>query len=423
VLHRLTRAQAEALLYDWSFWARPKQLEPAGDWTTWALITGRGYGKTRTAAEWVRSKIDTYGRWALVARAPGDVRDVMIEGESGLMRVFPRHERPDWQPSRRRLTFHNGALATTFGSYEPDELRGPQHEAAWSDEVATWKYPETWDNLQLGLRLGPKPRQVVTSTPRPLRIIRELLAATDVVVTRGTTYENRANLAAAFYDLILSKYEGTTLGRQEIHGELLDELPGALWRRALIDAARIAAAPEQQRIVIAIDPATTHGEDSDQTGIAIAGRGLDGDYYVFGIEGYRLTPLGWGKRAVDEFDRWAADRIVAESNQGGEMVEANIRNVRRDVPVELIHAKRGKVLRAEPIAALYEQGRVHHVGMFADAEDQLCRFPVATDLDDMVDALVHALTELEAVPAPAGATGPPPETIKEQIERRRLGIG
>lgn len=422
VLASLTQVEAEAVLYDWSFWARPNQREPAGDWwTTWAIITGRGYGKTRAAAEWVRSRIDTYRRWAFVARTSADVRDVMIEGESGLLSVFPRSERPEWQPSRRRITFPNGAVGTTFSSKEPDQLRGPHHEAAWSDEVAAWIYPEAWDMLQLGLQLGPRPRQVATSTPKPLRIIRNLLSreGKDVVVTRGTTYENRDNLAPAFYAEIVSKYEGTTLGRQEIHGELLEDIPGALWKRSLIDDRRAEQMPDLARIVVAVDAATTHGEDSDETGIAVAGKGVDGRFYVLHIRGYRLSPLGWGMKAVELYDVWHADRVVVEDNQGGELVESNIRTIRRDVPIKRIHAKRAKVIRAEPVAALYEQGRVSHVGAFEDAEDQMCRFPVATELDDQVDALVHAITELMDTGEPAGAAGPPPTTIRDRVRRSR----
>jgi predicted phage terminase large subunit-like protein len=286
---------------------------------------------------------------------------------------------------------------------------------------------EAWDNLQLGLRLGVRPRQVVTTTPKPLRILRELLAATghDVVLTRGTTYENRLNLAPAFFRQIIRRYEGTTLGRQELKGELLDDVPGALWKRAMLDEHRVRPerVPDMQRIVVGIDPATTHGEDSDQTGMAVAGRGVDGAFYVFEIAGYRMSPLAWARRGLMLLDDYEADRIVAESNQGGELVESNIRTVRANAPTKLIHAKRGKVPRAEPVAALYEQGRVHHVGTFEDAEDQMCAFPVATELDDLVDALVHAITELEEGGGPpAGGSGPPPVSIREQIARSRAGL-
>ena len=425
----LSTREAEAVLYAWEeFWARPHQVEPEGDWwTTWAIITGRGWGKTRTAAEWVRKRLGTYGRWAFVGRTAGDVREVMVEGESGILSVFPPNERPDYQPSRRRITFANGAIATLSSAAEPDMLRGPQHEAAWSDEVATWPYIEAWDNLQLGLRLGPRPRQVVTTTPKPLRIVRELAAAAgiDVVLTRGSTYENRDNLAPAFYQRIVSKYEGTTLGRQEIHGEVLEEVPGALWRRALIEGARVGAeqVPDQRRIVVGIDPATTHGEDSDYTGMAVAGLGVDGEFYVFEGEGYRMSPLGWAKRALMLLDDYEADRFVVEANQGGELVSSNIATVRPNAPVKRIHAMRGKVIRAEPVAALYEQGRVHHVGMLEDLEDEMCRFPVATEFDDRVDALVHAITELMGGGEPAaGGWGPAPVTIREQIARRRAGL-
>lgn len=394
ILSELTDIEARELLYSWATWARPSQIAPPGKWLTWLILAGRGFGKTRTGAEWVRANVNKYERFILVARTAGDVRDVMVEGESGLLSVFPPDQRPRYEPSKRKITFTNGAVATTFGADEPDLLRGPQCEAAWADELATWRYPEAWDNLQLGLRLGNDPRQVVTTTPKPVRLVRDLVKNPSTVITRGSTYENLANLAPTFAQFITSKYEGTTIGRQELYAELLDEYPGAFWTRAELESHRVQETPELERIVIAIDPAVTAGDESDQTAIVVAGRDYNRQLYVIHAEGMRVSPQTWATRSIDLYDRYEADRIIAERNNGGDMVEATIRQVRSTAPVRTIHASRGKTVRAEPIAALYEQGRVHHVGALTELEDQLVAFPVATDLDDLVDADVYALTDL-----------------------------
>lgn len=419
VIGKLTPAVAAKLRYDWKLRARPDQLAPEGDWTWWWVISGRGWGKTRTGAEFVRARIDSYGRWALVAPTAADARDVMVEGESGLLNIGSPDERPNYEPSKRRLTWPNGAQATLYSAEEPDRLRGPQHEAAWADEVATWKFPETWDMLQFGLRLGSRPVGIATTTPRPVRTVRDALADPSTVVTRGTTYDNADNLAEPFLRQIVTRYEGTRLGRQELHGELLEDYPGAFWTRASIEDHRVREAPELGRIVVAVDPATTSGEDSDETAVCVAARGTDGEFYVLGEAGYRLSPHGWATQVFDHYDRFSADRIIAERNNGGEMVEATLRQVRRNAPVKTIHASRGKTVRAEPIAALYEQGRVHHVGTHPDLEDQMCRFPVASDLDDRVDALVYALTELATVGVPADGSGPEPVPMREQVRASR----
>lgn len=391
--------QADREQYDWrGRWARPDQLPPDGDWRVWLLLAGRGYGKTRTGAEWAREQVEHHGRrrLALVAPTAADARDVMVEGESGILAIAPPWNRPLYEPSKRRLTWPNGAVATTYSADEPDRLRGPQHDAAWCDELAAWKYPEAWDMLMFGLRLGSDPRAVVTTTPKPVRIIRELLAAPTTVVTRGSTFDNAANLAPAFLAQIVAKYEGTRLGRQELLAELLDDVPGALWQRGQLDTLRRKAAPDMARIVVAIDPAMTSGEDADETGIVVAGKGVDGHGYVLADLTCRLSPDGWARRAIEAARRYQADRIVAEVNNGGEMVEHTLRTVERSIPYKAVHASRGKRVRAEPVAALYEQGRVHHVGGFPELEDQMCTFVPDTfdGSPDRVDALVWALSEL-----------------------------
>jgi predicted phage terminase large subunit-like protein len=298
-------------------------------------------------------------------------------------------------------------VAFTYSADEPGRLRGPQHDGAWSDEIATWRYAESWDQLQFGLRLGANPRQIATTTPRPIKLVRELLANTTTALTRGSTYDNRANLAPAFFEQIITKYEGTTLGRQELMGELVDDVEGAFWTRALIDTARVSPddVPTLKRIAVAIDPATTFGDDADETGIAVAGVDANGQVYVMHGAGYRVSPQEWATRAVGLYQGHEADTIVAESNQGGEMVRQTILNACRELKmkprIQLIHASRGKRVRAEPVVALYEQGRVHHVGMFSTLEDQMCTFPITED-DDQVDALVHAITAV--APAQRHAT-------------------
>jgi predicted phage terminase large subunit-like protein len=304
------------------------------------------------------------------------------------------------------LTWPNGAIATTFSAEEPDRLRGPQHDAAVCDALGSWARLETWDMLMFRLRLGRKPRCLVATTPRPTKLIREILAreGRDVVVTRGSTYENRANLAPGFFDQVIRKYEGTRLGRQELLAEVLEDVPGALWNREQLDQRRRDLALDLQRIVVAIDPAVTSGEEADETGIVVAGKdGNDHGYVLQDLSG-RYSPADWARSAIAAYRAHKADRIVAETNNGGEMVEATLRMVDPNIPFIAVHASRGKIVRAEPVAALYEQGRVHHIGMFAELEDQMCGF--TTDFDreragfspDRVDALVWALSDLMVQP-------------------------
>lgn len=408
-LETLTEAQAEDLLWDWLAWARPNQIAPKGDWLTWLVLAGRGFGKTRCGAEWVRSIAcgktplapGSHHRIAIIAETAADARDVLVEGESGILSVHPKDFRPAYEPSKRRLTWPNGAIGTLYNAVEPDQLRGPQHDAAFSDELAKWRYArETWDQLQFGLRLGNDPRQIITTTPRPIPVLKEILADKTTVVTRGSTYDNRANLAEAFVKQIIAKYEGTRLGRQELNAEVLDDLPGALWTRDMIDAKRIRDAPPMSRVVVAIDPSGTGGEadDGDSIGIVAAGKGVDGRGYVLADRTCKLSPDGWGRRAVHAYREFGADRIVAERNFGGAMVEHVIRTVDKNVAYKEVTASRGKVMRAEPVAALYEQGRVSHVGSFPEMEDQMCMIAsdgyIGEGSPDRADALVWALTEL-----------------------------
>lgn len=401
------------LKYHWSFWARPNQLPPEGNWSTWLILAGRGFGKTRTGAETIRDWVcgstpmgrGSCSRIALIAETAADARDVMVEGESGLLAVHPPDFKPTYSPSLRRITWPNGAVATLYNATEPDQLRGPQHDAAWCDELAKWRYcNESWDQLQFGLRLGDFPRTIVTTTPRPLPLIRRLVADPKVAVTRGATWDNRANMPLSFIQEIEDKYGGTRLGRQELEGEILDDIPGALWTRESIDNHRLKEAPDLEKVYVAVDPAASSNEGSDETGIVVVGYARDKDGYARGyvIEDGTVkgSPEEWAKKAVSLYRKHQADKIVAEKNNGGEMVASVIRAVDRAVPISLVHASRGKYVRAEPISALYEQGRIHHVGRFDKLEDQMCLFSVdnfrtpSMGSPDRVDALVWGLSEI-----------------------------
>lgn len=404
-MRSLTPDQARNFQWDWrGWWARPDQLPPTIPWSIWLVLAGRGYGKTRVISEWVREQVNgkRAGRIALVAPTAADVRDVLVEGPSGIMASCPDWERPVYESSKRRLTFPNGAVAITYSADEPDRLRGPQHDAAACDELAAWRYPDSWDMLMFGLRMGKDPRCVIATTPKPVKLLKALIArdGKDVIVTRGSTYENKANLAQTFFDNIIDKYEGTRLGRQELLAELLTDVPNALWQRDNIEKLRVSKAPELTRIVVAIDPAAKSTEGSDETGIIVAGIGRDKHGYVLDDLSGHYQPLGWAKKAIWAYHHYKADRILAEINNGGEMVEATLRSVDKVVPYKAVHATRGKVIRAEPIAALDEQGKIHHVGSFPQLEDQLCEFTLDFDRaaagysPDRLDARVWAFTEL-----------------------------
>lgn len=404
--YSLPEEEALAWWYDWPSWARPEQMMPDGEWRTWLLLGGRGSGKTRPACEAVRELArDPHAVIALVGPTSADVRQVMIEGESGILNVCPAEERPRWQPSVRRLSFPSGAVAFTYSAEEPERLRGPQHSAAYLDELAAYSDPKAlWDLLLPGLRLGRNPRRIVSTTPKPVKFLHDLIADPGTRVSRMKTWDNRANLPDAYIDELQRIYGGTRIGRQELEGELLDEAEGALWRRARIEDLRVRKAPEMTRIVIAIDPAVTSGPDSDETGIIAAGLGIDGEGYVLADKSCRLPPDQWASRAISLYDAVEADKIIAEANNGGDLISSVLMTVRRNIPFEKINASRGKVVRAEPVAALYEQGRVHHCGGFPELEDEMVNFVLGglTKSPNRADALVWALTWLMMKPAKTG---------------------
>lgn len=410
ILKDLSDDELEALDWDWRFWARPEQIAPDGDWLTWVINAGRGFGKTRAGAEWVREQVDAgRQRIALIGETYKDLVEVMCFGDSGLASVFPEHQRPKIVANPNvQVTFHTGAVALGYNATQPAQLRGPQFDAAWCDELAKWRYArETWDMLQFGLRLGENPQALVTTTPRPIPVLKEIMADKTTVVTSGSTFDNAGNLAGSFLTKVKNRYAGTRLGRQELEAEMLDDLPGALWTRAMFDPpdgsdhkGRVEKAPELLRIVVAVDPSGTGGsdDDGDSIGIVVAGRGLDGRAYVLADRTCKLSPDGWGRRAVSAYREFAADRIVAERNFGGAMVEHVIKTVDRTASYKEVTASRGKVARAEPVAALYEQGKVSHVGGLAELEDQMCLIGpdgyIGEGSPDRADALVWALTEL-----------------------------
>lgn len=404
VLASLTEDQLNELLWDWRFWARPEQLAPEGSWSTWVIDAGRGFGKTRAGSEWVREKVEQgCKRIALVGETYKDLVEIMCYGDSGIESVFPPHQAPKIVANPNvSITFHTGAIALGYNATKPNQLRGPQFDAAWCDELAKWMYArETWDMLQFGLRLGENPQALVTTTPRPIPVLKEILADKDTVHTRGSTFDNAANLAPPFLEKIRRKYEGTRLGRQELHAEMLDDLPGALWTRDMFDENRVFRPPELQRVVVAVDPSGSNGDgenSANSIGIVVAAKGVDGKGYVLADRSCNLSPDGWGRRAVAAYHEFKADRIVAERNFGGAMVEHVIRTVNRSVSYQEVTASRGKVARAEPVAALYEQKRVHHVGSLPELEDQCALIgPNGFEGDgspDRVDALVWALSEL-----------------------------
>lgn len=398
----LTSEEAEALLHDWrGFLARPSQIMPEGDWDIWLVLAGRGFGKTRTGAEAVREEVTTSrsGRIGLIAETAADARDVMV---AEILRIFPKAERPVYKSSKRSLEFTNGAMAFTYNATEPDQLRGPQHDFLWHDELAKWRYArETWDQAQFGLRLGTHPRQIVTTTPRPIELVKAIVAGQEgkVHVTRGSTMDNRANLAATFLSRIQQRYAGTRLGRQELEAEILGDLPGALWSMASLDAYRLPKQPDDlTRIVVSVDPAVTATENSDEHGIIVAG--MTGDQRGVVLEDASISgsPMEWARRAVSLYRSYSADGIVVEVNQGGDMVAHTIRTVDPNANIIEVRASRGKHVRAEPIAALYEQGRISHVGAYPQLESQMTQMTTAgyegDGSPDRVDALVWAFTEL-----------------------------
>lgn len=406
-LARLSESERCELKYHWEVWARPEQTPPAGDWRVWLVMAGRGFGKTRAGAEWVRQVAfrDPEARIALVGASLGEVQAVMVEGESGLLAVGPVARRPRFEPSLRRLTWGNGAQATLYSGAEPEGLRGPQHSHAWCDEIAKWDHSggraeAAWGNLLLGLRLGDEPRVVATTTPRAVALLARVMAEDGVVVTRGRTEDNASNLPKRFLRDMRRALGATSLARQELDGELIEDTPGALWTRAMLEGCReTGPVPGMARVVVGVDPPASDGGDA--CGIVAVGLGEDGVARVLADASVtRPSPERWARAVAEAAAAWSADRVVAEANQGGAMVESVLRAAEVGLPVRLVHARVGKVARAEPVAALYEAGRVRHAGVFGALEDQLCGFVVGEAYagpgrsPDRADACVWALTEL-----------------------------
>jgi phage terminase large subunit-like protein len=400
VLRGVPARRRARLFASWDWTARPSQLPPPGDWSVWLILAGRGFGKTRAGAEWITAvaKAHPGARLALVGATAHDAQGVMMEGESGLLAVAPASFRPAWKATKRQLVWPNGASALLVSAVEPDLLRGPQFHFAWCDEIAAWPKPRAaWDNLRLGLRLGARPRCVVTTTPRPLSFLQALAAGPGVVVTRGTTYDNRANLPAAFLADVAAGYQGTALGRQEVLGELLEAREGALWSRDGLDRCRTREAPPLDRVVVAVDPPAGPGG----CGIVVAGVDARGVAYVLAdasVSG--VAPEVWADAVASAHARFGADRVVVEVNNGGAMVAATLKAAGRVLPLKEVRASRGKVARAEPVSALYGVGRVKHAGLFPALEDEMCGLILGGGYvgpgtsPDRADALVWALTEL-----------------------------
>lgn len=411
-LDELSENALAAMPYLWDVWANPlHQSAPEGDWVTWVILGGRGAGKTRAGAEWVRSQAEgstplargSSRRIALVGETLDQARSVMVEGESGILACSPIDRRPRFVSTKNQLIWPNGAEATLLSAVNPEALRGPQFDAAWCDELGKWRHVrETWDMLQFTLRLGDDPRQIVTTTPRDVKVLREIMDAPGTVVSHAGTAANTSNLAPGFLERLEARYGGTWFGRQELDGELIEQREGALWSRAMIERARRAPPDSFTRVVVAVDPPVSTGPGADECGIIVAGVVAEGppkDWQAWVLADVSCkgeSPQGWAEIAASAYHEFAADRLVAEVNQGGDLVEAVMRQVAPQIAYRAVHARKGKRLRAEPVAALYEQGRVHHVDGFAVLEDQMCSF---TDSGggpspDRLDALVWALTDL-----------------------------
>jgi phage terminase large subunit-like protein len=381
--------------------ARPEQI-PTDDktWTTWLYLAGRGAGKTRTAAEWLafQASSNPKTRWAIAAPTYSDVRDTCAEGQSGIVQILREYGTlKDYNRSIGELFLTNGSRIKLFSGEEPDRFRGPQFHGGWFDELAAFKYPDAWDQYQFGLRLGEFPQTIVTTTPRPTKLIKDLIAREGVRVVRGSTFDNAKNLAPSALVELKARYENTRLGRQELYGEILDNVEGALWTREMIETARVTEAPPLVRVVVAIDPAVTSSSTSDETGIVCAGISSAGEYYILDDKSLRASPDQWARQAVNLYHEHKADKIVAETNNGGDMVIMLLKQVDVGIATKKVTATRGKQLRAEPISSLYEQGKVHHIGYFPELESQMCEWtPLSNESPDRLDALVWALTELNS---------------------------
>ncbi|MBO9408043.1 DNA-packaging protein [Shimia sp. R9_1] len=417
-LDSLSEGELLALPFLFDFWALPHQLPPDGDWKTWVILGGRGAGKTRAGAEWVRSMVEgarpqdlgQARRVALVGETIDQVREVMIFGESGLIACAPPDRRPVWEAARRRLVWPNGAMAQAFSAHDPESLRGPQFDAAWVDELAKWRNAQaTWDMLQFALRLGENPQQVVTTTPRNVGVLKKLLKVDSTVQTSAPTEANRAYLAESFLREVEARYAGTRLGRQELAGELLEDMDGALWTHSQLEGLRCEVLPQMDRIVVAVDPPVSGHAGSDECGIIVVGACTKGPVQEWracvldDVSVRAASPDAWARVALTAMESWGADRLVAEVNQGGDLVQAVINQIDPLVPYKAVRASRGKAARAEPVAALYEQGRVTHMAGLETLEDQMCEMTTqgfaGQGSPDRVDALVWALHELIIAPS------------------------
>ena len=413
VLSSLDPKKAEELRYTWRFWARPQQIAPEGNWNTWFINAGRGFGKTRAGVEWVREKVkEGHKRIAVIAATNGDIEKVIVRGESGLLNCCWAGDKthkgdhlglPEWSPTKRVVTWANGATVTMFSAEEPDRLRGPQFSAMWADELAAWNRDrETWDMAQFTLRLGKHPQVCVTTTPRPTKLVRDILKNPKTTVTYGSTFDNSANLASTYLEAVKTQYEGTRLGRQELYAEILDEASGALWNRQTLAGCEIEVdnpvefAESLARVVVSVDPAVSANAESDMTGIIVAGADINGVCYILQDATDRYTPEGWAAKAIELYHQYGADRIVAERNQGGEMVRYTFKTVDETIPIKLVHASRGKFARAEPVSSLYERGRVKHVKGLDALEDQMVQWEPLGGIGspDRLDAMVWSVTEL-----------------------------
>ena len=402
-------SQKKATLNYIKYWklARDKQVTPLGDWNVWLILAGRGFGKTWTGAYDIVNYAMTHPNTISAVLAPtfGDLRRVCFEGVSGINQLIPiecyyNSRATGYNRSTSEIKLWNGSKIVGFSASEPDRLRGSQYHRAWCDELAAWRYPEAYDQLQFGLRLGKNPQVVITTTPRPTPIIKELMkrAEDDVYVTQGSTFENKENLAQSALKQFVDRYEGTRLGRQELYAEILDDFEGALWNYTMLEDCRVTKEhlPEMTKIIVSIDPAVTANANSDETGIIVSALGEDEKYYILEDKTGKYSPDEWGRVAIELFYRYNANMIVAEVNNGGDLVERLLRSIERNIPYKSVHATRGKMVRAEPISALYEQGKVYHLGTFPKLEEQMCSFTGDNRgaSPDRLDALVWGLTEL-----------------------------
>jgi len=401
---KTAEAQAIALRTDWLETARDKQLQPKVAHYIWLILAGRGWGKTRTGAQDIAlyALRNPNSSCAVVAPTHGDLRRVCFGGPSGLVSIIPKEcfiqssDQKGYSSSVAEIRLFNGSKITGFAAQEPERLRGPQFHRAWCDEVASWRYPEAFDQLMFGLRLGDNPQCVITTTPKPNKLIKDLVARKDCYVTSGSTFENEANLAASALKMLKEKYEGTNLGRQELYAEIIDAYEGALWKPELIEDSRVQDKPTMTRIIVAIDPAVTNNPDSDETGIVVVGKDANNEYYVLDDVSGKYSPDAWARKAINSYYDFEADLIVAEVNNGGDLVEKMLRNIDHNVSYRSVRATRGKILRAEPVAALYIQKRVHHLGVYPQLEEQMCSYTgeANSGSPDRLDALVWAITEL-----------------------------